>query len=78
MRISVKMFALTLKFMAKGHNLHMNVGKSQRCTNAAWNWNGVHTTANVKIKFEIRICKEPHLATVKLFLSVEAQVPKSN
>ena len=37
-----KIICLTCK---KGHNLHINAGKSHRFNNAAWNWNGIQNVA---------------------------------
>lgn len=39
--VSVKIDTLTESVWIKGQNGHINFGKSQRCSTAAWNWKGI-------------------------------------
>lgn len=41
MAVRVNIETFTLRICIKGQNEHMNLGRSQRCKTAAWNWKGM-------------------------------------
>uniref|UniRef100_A0A2M4D4H8 Uncharacterized protein n=1 Tax=Anopheles darlingi TaxID=43151 RepID=A0A2M4D4H8_ANODA len=47
MAVSVKTDTLTLISWTNGQNGHMNSGRFQRCSSAAWNWKGMANTPMV-------------------------------